>query len=459
MNIREIKNEILNETYTSQSELHDKILSYINDRVFSFSVKNEGSAQLAYISRKYENRLIALLNPTLDQKTSHRIFKCYEHNELEIEHLENIIETVSGDFICRDAYDTHYFECDCCGEIDHTNHRSRCDSREDEYCESCYDERVRYCDDCDTSHDENDNCECDQDNHSNLDEWDTKNVIHNLGREHSVRFYGVEVEVQVFERHSRNEIVDMFRDCFNKDKQFIVCKRDGSLHPEKGFELSSTNASFKIHKEEFWNDFFELNPAQYVKAYNGYNCGIHIHFNRSALTDDQLRRLNIFYHNPENRKLIVDIAGREANDYCRFIEDIDYHSPIKTSGNTFKYRAINFNNNNTVEVRIFKSNIKQISFFRYLEFVHTVNNWILETTHDYNESNTDYDTSKNNYFDWLLKNIHKDYSNLLIFLDDKNYFDHLQHIEQWNDVYTNFKTVVHDFRINNQELIRQESEE
>jgi len=59
----------------------------------------------------------------------------------------------------------------------------------------------------------------------------------------------------------------------------------------------------------------------------------------------------------------------------------------------------------------------------------------------------------------LLKNIHKDYSNLLIFLDDKNYFDHLQHIEQWNDIYTNFKTVVHDFRINNEELIRQESEE
>ena len=55
------------------------------------------------------------------------------------------------------------------------------------------------------------------------------------------------------------------------------------------------------------------------KAYNGYNCGIHIHFNRSAFTDDQLRRLNIFYHNPENKKLITDIAGREANSYCKFV--------------------------------------------------------------------------------------------------------------------------------------------
>jgi len=463
MNIREIKNEILNENFTSQSELNEKILSYINDRVLSFAIKHQDNEYLSELKNNYQWCLIRLLNPSLRQVTSQKIFYCYHHEELEIEDRDNVIQLDNGNWICRDAYDNHYFECDNCSEINHQDDRYYFDNREDEYCQSCYDDNSSWCDDCETSYHSSDHCECDSDQDddedSNLDKWDTKNVIHNLGREHSIRFYGVEVEVQVFERHSRNEIVDMFRDCFNKDRQFIVCKRDGSLHTEKGFELSSTNASFKIHKEEFWNDFFELNPAQYVKAYNGYNCGIHIHFNRSAFTDDQLRRLNIFYHNPENRKLIVDIAGREPNDYCRFIEDIDYHSPIKTSGSAYKYRVINFNNNNTVEVRIFKSNIKQISFFRYLEFVHTVNNWILETTHDYNNNHSDYDTSKNNYFDWLLKNIHKDYSNLLIFLDDKNYFDHLQHIEQWNDIYTNFKTVVHDFRINNEELIRQESEE
>jgi hypothetical protein len=456
MNIREIKEMILNETYTSQSELHDQILAYLNDRILTFEMKIDTRENRSILKSIYRLRLIGLLNPTLQEKTRHEIFFCDEHTELEIVDADDIISTSCGDQICRDAFDNYYFECSHCSDIHHQDDRFFVDSRsQDEYCQSCYDENSHWCDDCETTYHRHDNCECNEDREddevSNLDKWDTKNVIHNLGREHSIRFYGIEVEVQVFERHSRNDIVDMFRDCFNKDKQFIVCKRDGSLHTEKGFELSSTNASFKIHKEEFWNDFFELNPAQYVKAYNGYQCGIHIHFNRSAFTYDQLRRLNIFYHNPENRKLITDIAGRDPNGYCRFVEDIDYHSPIKTSGNDNKYRAINF--------RIFKSNIKQISFFRYLEFVHTVNNWILETTHDYNNNHSDYDTSKNNYFDWLLKNIHKDYSNLLIFLDDKNYFDHLQHIEQWNDIYTNFKTVVHDFRINNEELIRQESEE
>ena len=180
-------------------------------------------------------------------------------------------------------------------------------------------------------------------------------------------------------------------------------------------------------------------------------------FHDQHLPINQLRRLNCFYNNPQNRNLIVEIAGRDENNYCRFHSMIDFNSSIRTHGS--KYSVINFDNTDTVEIRIFRSNIKQISFFRYLEFVHTVNNWILETTHDYNNNHSDYDTSKNNYFDWLLKNIHKDYSNLLIFLDDKNYFNHLQHIEQWNDIYTNFKTVVYDFRINNEELIRQESEE
>ena len=63
------------------------------------------------------------------------------------------------------------------------------------------------------------------------------------------------------------------------------------------------------------------------------------------------------------------------------------------------------------------------------------------------------------YFDWLLKNIDKKFSNLFLFLDDKKHFDHLENIQEWETVYTDFKTVIHDFRNNNQELIQQESEE
>ena len=104
-------------------------------------------------------------------------------------------------------------------------------------------------------------------------------------------------------------------------------------------------------------------------------------------------------------------------------------------------------------MRIFRSNIKQISFFRYLEFVHTVNLWIRS-----NHKNNADDLHHHNYFDWLLKNVHKDYANLLIFLDDKQHFEHLKYIEEWKFIYNDFKNIVHDFRINNSELINQELE-
>lgn len=455
MNIREIKNEILNENFISQSELNEKILSYINDRVLSFGIKNEGSAELFLISRKYEQRLIELLNPSLQQITNQKIFRCHYHQELEIFDIDSdIIELNGGDLICRYAFENNYFTCDVCEEIEHQDHRNRCDSRDHEYCETCYDERVRYCDDCDTSYDENDDCECHEER-NNLLPYNQRNKLYSHGSENAILFYGNEIEMQVYRDQSRYDIVEKFNDCFNYDGfENILCKRDGSLDAEKGFEMSSTNCSFEYHKETFWNDFFELNPAQYCKAYNGHNCGIHWHFNRNVFTEHQLKRLNCFYNHPKNKNLIVDIAGREGYGYCQFVPSITFDDPIRTRGDDFKYRVINFNNEHTIEVRIFRSNLKKISFFRYLEFVHSVNEWIRSSDQD-NAENITWEY----YFDWLLKNISRKFENLFFFLDDRKHFDHLENIEEWNYVYTNFKTLITDFRNNNQEEIELESEE
>jgi hypothetical protein len=456
MNIRELMNMIENETYSSFSELEEKLLNYINTRINSFERREQDRGNIRNVtslSAIYRQKLFRLLNQTLEEKTSHRLIYCDYHDEVELQHVDEIYE-VDGELICDTARCDAHFTCEGCENIFHNNERNSFSGREGYYCEGCHNDRETFCDECDTYYCEGDDCECE--NHGDLPDYDTTITLHHLGRESSIRFEGVEIELHTRDGYLRKDIVQKFEECFDG---YALCKRDGSLDPRKGFEMITTNASFQYHKNHLWNEFFKLNPNQYVKAYHGYNCGIHVHCNRSAYTDNQLRRLNIFYNNPENRQLIIDIAGRQPNQYCRFVNDIDYHSPIQTSGGDYKYRVINFNNRNTFEVRIFRSNIKQISFFRYLEFVNTVNSWIIDTDHEYDALNPDYGTHHNNYFDWLLKNVNKDYSNLLIFLDDRNSFSHLEHIEEWKSIYTTFKTVVHDFRINNQELIRQESEE
>ena len=134
--------------------------------------------------KKVPPNLLDLLNPTLQAETRHEIFFCNEHNELEIVEDDEIISTSCGNQICRDAFDSYYFHCDNCSEINHQDDRYYFDNREDEYCQNCYDDNSSWCDDCETSYHSSDNCECD-DNHedddhedSNLNAWNTKNVIH-----------------------------------------------------------------------------------------------------------------------------------------------------------------------------------------------------------------------------------------------------------------------------------------
>ena len=438
MNIIEIKERI----HIDNDLCSDEIIEYVKQRL-----ERRGTSNYKKSLFKIINRIITT-SPFTDFQ-GYRIFQCDHHNEIYVE--EHFVELNDGGLICQSAYLNYYATCDRCEDVIHNDHVRNCEDSDNNYCEHCFDEVSNYCQDCETSYLRE--CNCHTNERSNLDEYTEKNPLHYLGKENSIQFYGVEIEVQVYEHQSRNSVVDMFRDCFNQEQTNIICKRDGSLHTQKGFEMSSTNCSFDYHKKTFWNDFYDLKPAQYVKAYDGKDCGIHIHFNRNAYTENNLRSLNCFYNNPKNKKLIVDIAGRDETTYCRFVPSITYDDPIRTNGSECKYRVINYNNKDTVEVRIFRANLKQISFFRYLEFVHSVNLWIKD--HD----TTEYEKiTWVEYFDWLLKNLSKDFSNLLFFLSKRNHFEHLENITEWQDVYTNYKTVITDFVNANQELIESESE-
>jgi len=454
-----------------QRKIEDRLNIKFQNGFFDYSIHNTRT-----IIKKRINALADIFNSRIEGLLNNpniNLFVCYEENQFYV--ADYFLTITDNRTISQDAYDNDYFTCDECENVFHNDERRTYYESDNDYlCHDCLSGSGWYCDYHDDTHHDDYHCEAneednEEDNESNLDAYNDRIFLHFLGKAitevgiqnanvliDSVLFYGIEVELHT--RHeviSRYDIVEKFRDVMNSEteelKEFILCKHDGSLHQDYGFELVSTNATFDYHKKTFWNKFFELNPNQYVKAYHGYNCGIHIHFSRKAFTDNQMKRLNCFYNNPQNRDLITEIAGRDENQYCRFKSMTDFHSPIRTHGE--KYSVINFDNKDTIEVRIFRSNIKQISFFRYLEFVHTVNLWIRS-----NQKNNADNLHHHDYFDWLLKNVHKDYANLLIFLDDKQHFEHLKHIEEWKFIYNDFKNIVHDFRVNNSELINQELE-
>lgn len=470
--LRKIYNDKNSEDFT-KCELMENILSSYQSKVsssieakFDRDFFNYSNYSFNTVLRNRLNAIVKIINQSIEGLRTEpyiNVFVCYENIEIRVDEYVYTID--DGNTICQSVYEEEYFTCEECQNIFHNDEqRTFYEDEHTLYCNDCLTNQADWCDHCDDYHHQDYTCY--EGRRNNLDDYMDKvwlhflgKVVSSLGVSHaqylvdSLLFYGIEVELHVrHDDYSRSEVVDLFRKTMNdpNEEPYILCKHDGSLHHDYGFEVVSTNCTFDYHKKHFWNKFFKLNPNKMVKAYHGYNCGIHIHFSRNAFTDNQLRRLNVFYNKPQNRDLLIDIAGREPNGYCPF-KVVDFNSSVYTRNS--HYSAINFDNEDTVEIRIFRSNIKPISFFRYLEFVHTVNLWITS-----NQKNNADDLSINDYFDWLLKNVHKDFANLLIFLDDKQHFEHLKHIESWKKVYLNFKEIVHDFRINNSELINQELE-
>ena len=383
-----------------------------------------------------------------------------------------------NELISQDRYHNNYFRCSDCDHITSQDYQNYVDSDNIYICESCFDNHYRFCNDCEYSHHEEQDCNCDPDNEEegwdNLKPWNYMIALLNLG--YMALRYGIEIEVETRD-DNRYEIVEEINEVMNIDnKEYIVCKRDGSLDSERGFEVVSTDADFYYHKNIFWNKFFKLNLHGTCKGYHGSNCGMHIHINRNSFSDFQQRVLNVFYHSPINKQFIIDIAGREDKQYAKFIDYTSYNDDLHPNRddtddhrNAYRFRALNLCNDDTIEIRIFRSNLKKISFFKNLEFVDSVNQWILSEFKSQDDfiknsdlSDIDYIIKEkihyHNYLDWLIKNVNRDYSNLYFYLDKKEIFNHLEYFEDFKNQYITFKTMVENFTNSESEFIDQESD-
>ena len=314
--------------------------------------------------------------------------------------------------------------CYHCDEIFISEDMRFSDHSDDYYCEGCYNDNHEFCGTCNTSyhHDEERNCDDCQDEDGSrssiLAEYNERNTLYYLSDTKKERansssiYYGIELECEMREGQELRETVEKMKECF--DQENILFKRDGSLN--YGFEIVSTNATFNYHKNSFWKSFFENDYTNEVRGYYAKNCGMHIHFNKNAFSNLDIRKLNAFYHKVDNRSFLQHIAGRSTNDYAKFYDDIDLKSEIWVDQDSYyKYRCINLSNTSTIEIRIFQSNLKENSFFRNLEFVDSVNHFIKQTS----LKKLDF----KDYLAWLIKDTKKSYFNLYEFLQKNFYFE------------------------------------
>ena len=142
-----------------------------------------------------------------------------------------------------------------------------------------------------------------------------------------------------------------------------LMKSDGSIR--NGFEIVTCPATLDIHLEIFKKFYDSIPPDLKIEK----NVGMHVHISRKPLSQLTLGKMTEFLNRPENKLFIGFIAGRIDNNYARMDSgrNVTYAWRNKNGGD--RYNALNLNNQNTVEVRLFATPMNYKEFASRLQFV------------------------------------------------------------------------------------------
>ena len=185
-------------------------------------------------------------------------------------------------------------------------------------------------------------------------------------------YMGIELEVEMKEGLQQYSaiVANRFQEAAGS---FVYLKKDSSISKE-GFEIVTHPANLSFWKENsiFWNAIRKLTRT--CEAWSVDNCGMHVHISRSAFNhDDHMAKFLLFINS--NRLLSAFVAERYNAKQAPFMEmNFETAKNIATLNTKInRHCAVNVQGNiPTVEVRIFKGNLKKQRMLKNIEFVHSV---------------------------------------------------------------------------------------
>lgn len=193
-------------------------------------------------------------------------------------------------------------------------------------------------------------------------------------KDHDLRF-GLEIETEFgFMRPSRRkDALSQFTKTLGAG--FVKFKRDGSLRM-MGVEFVSMPMYYEHYASmrQKWEDAFKVYESL------GGNCdsktGCHIHLSRCAFLGSAHIK-NFIYGIIKNPRFTARIAGRKSTHYC----DYQYGQTVLGFDEAIKayirkvdgrYYAVNLENEDTVELRIYQSSIKWSDTVVYLQHAYSM---------------------------------------------------------------------------------------
>jgi hypothetical protein len=269
--------------------------------------------------------------------------------------------------------------------------------RGEHWCTDCTDRGAYWCDDCEEYN--SDGCDrcSDEDGAGRIIHdysYRPDAIFHSTDKEERL-FFGLEIEVEA--GHNLREASTYAHQLEALDLAYL--KHDGSLN--HGFEIVThpmSHGFFKQEAQEFWDTLEQLrtNSEYRVKSWDTKTCGLHIHISRTGFSGGahMHRFLNLVYSNPD---FYSTLAGRTSDQWAKFTDIYQreyvrdaygeriYHDDgtgyeiiskrtfahkLQPDHNSDRYSAVNTNNRETLEMRIFRGSVNGETIKAQIDLAH-----------------------------------------------------------------------------------------
>jgi len=214
--------------------------------------------------------------------------------------------------------------------------------------------------------------------------------------------FGVELEMKA------NDGSDLEDICYRAAGNGFISEYDGSLDERLGVEIVAPPMPLAKFRKGNWAEFMDGIRRLGIGWDAGTGYGIHVSINRTSLSPIRQSMFLRFF--PQNQAFCETIAGRRANNWCRY--NFQPWGVSKLS-ETDKYLAASIRSRHRIEVRIFRSTLKFSSFLKNVQFVAALVEFVRNTSPRRN-------TSEEFVKFVSHKSRRNRYRELLAFLDEKN---------------------------------------
>jgi hypothetical protein len=298
----------------------------------------------------------------------------------------SVRQCICWDEILNKLFSVDIVNCSDCHSLEHNDNVSWAYN---DYliCESCRDRNYYWSDSRDTYVRDDDDEEDDDgiigEYHSSSECFDGIPSSHDQRKKPI--YLGLELEVEVNDSADRSGKAEELLNAIGSHRseidgscyQYALCEHDGSL--DHGFEIVTNYTGLDIHAKQL--EFFK-NRWRSVRSHDTSTCGLHIHICKSDMSLYHASKLVLFINDPSNERLIYALARRDSDSYAKFHDkkgnlawlkgakqyDNKRHQLQNLNGD--RYEALNFQNSNTIEFRLFKGTLKYQTIMACLEFTY-----------------------------------------------------------------------------------------